>query len=117
MTRQEQFVAKTRQLIEEAKALRPEARKMITELLNEARNKIVTQLVGLNPNSFTSAQLQALKLSIDNTMQNFGTQAAAGINTLQADAGQVGIAMVDKPVEAACCWLVKIAPEVPEAPI
>jgi hypothetical protein len=101
MTRQEQFVAKTKQLIAEAKALRPEARRLIVELLNEARNRIVTQLVGLDPNSFTAAQLQALKLSIDNTMQTFGTQAAAAINQLQTKAGQIGVAMVDKPVEAA----------------
>lgn len=99
--RQEQFAAKVNELIALSRKLPPQAQRAIVEMLQEARKKIVAEIAGLNPNSFTAAQREALKASIDRALKQFGVEATQKINSLQEDAAKAGTVLVDGAVKSA----------------
>jgi uncharacterized protein with gpF-like domain len=100
MTNQQAFAQKVRQLIAQSKALTPAARKNILELLDEARKRIIAQLAGLNPSSFNAAQLNVLKHSIDQAMDQFAREAAIDVSTFQSQAASLGAQTASAPLAA-----------------
>ena len=70
-----QFSAKVAELIAQSKNLSLKARQDVLDLLNEARKKIIGELAGMDPQSYSAAQLSVLKQSIDRAMDQFRVQA------------------------------------------
>lgn len=101
MTPAQEFAAKLAELMNQAKALPELARRQVIDLLEEARKRIVGEIASLDPARFTSAQLQALKQSIDRTLDDFRQKATAGVDSLEAQAMQIGTRTVDSPIAAA----------------
>jgi uncharacterized protein with gpF-like domain len=98
MSAQFQFAAKVADLIAQSKNLSLYARKQVLELLDEARKKILVDLAGINPQSFTAAQLNVLKSSIDRAMDQFRAQATSTIEALEAKAFTLGGQTVAQPL-------------------
>ncbi|HWQ96719.1 MAG TPA: hypothetical protein VN577_20025 [Terriglobales bacterium] len=101
MTTQQQFAAKVNELIAQSHQLAPDARKKVLEMLDQARKRILGELVSLNPNSFSAAQLRALKLSIDQEFELFRQQSTAFMTSMQTDASRLGTATIGAPLSAA----------------
>ena len=95
------FNAKVRELMKQARALPPAARRVVLELLDEARKRILADLAGVNPSSFQAAQLRQLKASIDAAFAQFRGQATAAINQLQSRGFDLGVGMVEQPLASA----------------
>ncbi|HWR37018.1 MAG TPA: hypothetical protein VN622_14240 [Clostridia bacterium] len=100
MTTQQRFAERVRDLIKQSRALTPQARKNVMELLDEARKRITSELVGMDPSRFSSAQLRAVKVSIDQAFSDFANVAVQDIGNMQATAAKLGAATVNKPMEA-----------------
>jgi hypothetical protein len=101
MTPQQQFAQKVRELIAQSKSLPKEARKKVIDLLNESRKRILVQLMDANPQSFTAAQLNALKVSVDQALQDFANQATSYVKQQQEQAAKIGSGMVTQPLVSA----------------
>jgi uncharacterized protein with gpF-like domain len=101
MSAQSQFAAKVKDLIAQSKNLSLHARKQVLELLDEARKKIVTDLRSINPQSFTAAQLNVLKSSIDRAMDQFRAQAISTVDTLETAGFNLGAKTVAQPLVSA----------------
>jgi hypothetical protein len=98
MSAQTQFAAKVADLIAQSKNLSLYARKLVLELLDEARKKIINDLAGIDPKSFTAAQLNVLKSSIDRAMDQFRAQATSAIDALESKAFALGAQTVAQPL-------------------
>lgn len=98
MSAQSQFASKVADLIAQSKNLSLYARKQVLELLDEARKKILADLAGIDPKSFTAAQLNVLKSSIDRAMDQFRAQAAATVEALESKAFTLGGQTVAQPL-------------------
>jgi len=101
MSAQTQFAAKVKDLIAQSKNLSLHARKQVLELLDEARKKIIGDLRGINPESFSAAQLNTLKQSIERAMTQFGAQATSTIDALETTGYNLGARTVAQPLVAA----------------
>lgn len=101
MTAQEKFGAKVEELIRQARALGPEVRKKVIELLQEARKRIIAEVAQVDPASFQAAQLVTLRREIDTTLDRFRAELSQVVTSTQADAFQVGVDTVDQPLAAA----------------
>jgi uncharacterized protein with gpF-like domain len=101
MSAQLQFAAKVKELITQSKNLSLHARKQVLELLDEARKKIIGDLRGINQESFSAAQLNVLKQSIDRAMTQFGAQATSTIDTLETAGYNLGAKTVAQPLVSA----------------
>lgn len=101
MTQQEQFAAKVQQLIAQSRALPPEAKAVVAELLNEARKRIIAEIADLDPSSFLYAQRTALKNSIDRSMEQFRAQATQQVEQLEEKSFQQTLGTASSPLAAA----------------
>lgn len=99
MSVQSEFSAKVKELIAQSRQLTPEARKHVLELLNEARKRIVADLMGLNPQSYSAAQLRAIKLSIDQVFDQFRQDVTSYVTKAETKSAQNGLDLVNKPLE------------------
>ena len=98
MTTQQQFAAKVQQLIAQSKNLSLDARKKILEILDATRKEIIVRLAGLNPESFTAAQLNVLKNQISSLMDQFGRTATTAIDGFEEKSLTLGSQMVSQPL-------------------
>jgi uncharacterized protein with gpF-like domain len=98
---QTQFAAKVASLINDARAMTPEIRAKVMELLNEARTRVIAELAQSDPASYTAAQLKTLSRQIDAAMQRFGTQLTSYVDAQQNSAFQIGTDTVLDPLRAA----------------
>jgi len=96
-----EFAAKVAELIRQARAFRPEVRKRVIELLEEARRKIVAEVAGQDAASFTSVQMQAMRAEIDRALEEFRRQLTTSVNASQAEAFRLGELIVGQPLQAA----------------
>jgi len=101
MSLQQQFADKVDALIAQSAKLGPDATKKVLELLNEARVKILGELTQLNPQSFSAAQLNVLKKSIERAMTQFSTQAGSAVIGLEAKAFELGQKTITSPLDSA----------------
>jgi hypothetical protein len=100
LSAQSDFSAKVNALIAQSRLLPEEARNKVLELLNEARIRVVADLSGMNPESFSAAQLRSLKASIDVAFDDFRRQATGYVQAAQAKSANLGLDMVNQPIEA-----------------
>ena len=96
--RQQQFATKVQELIAASRQLTPQARKQVLEMLDAARRQIVAQLVSLNTDTFQAAQLRTLKVSIDQSMDQFARDAANAVAPMQYQAAQMGSTLAGGPL-------------------
>jgi hypothetical protein len=101
MGAKEQFGAKVRELMREARLLSPAVRKSVIELLEEARKKIVGEISSLDPKSFQGAQARALALEIDRALEQFREKLTQQVKSDESRAYQLGQAQIDQPLAAA----------------
>jgi hypothetical protein len=94
------FARKVAELIRQARALEPRVQREVIALLEEARKRIVGELAGLDPASFTAAQRAELKRSIDRALADFSRQAGSRVTALQEQSFRLGQQMVDGPAGA-----------------
>ena len=87
-------------LIAQSRLLPEEARNKVLDLLNEARIRVVADLSGMNPERFSAAQLRSLKASIDVAFDDFRRQADGYVQAAQAKSANLGLDMVNQPIEA-----------------
>ncbi|HWQ02939.1 MAG TPA: phage minor head protein [Candidatus Nitrosotenuis sp.] len=100
-SRKQEFDRKVRELIAQAKNLRGPARRQVLEMLDAARKRIAGQLAGLDQSTFSAAQLQQLKRSIDEAFEFFRRDATAAIQQRQDAAFRLGSVTVDSALDAA----------------
>jgi uncharacterized protein with gpF-like domain len=100
MSAQTQFAAKVSELIKQSRALSLQARKQVLELLDEARKKIIGDLAGINPESYSAAQLNVLKSSIDQAMNQFSNAATSTVDAFESRAFIMGTQTVAQPLAA-----------------
>jgi hypothetical protein len=100
MSAQTQFAAKVADLIAQSKNLSLAARKQVLELLDEARKKIIGDLAGIDPESYTAAQLNVLKSSINSAMETFRTRATATIDFFESKGFTIGAQTIAQPLAA-----------------
>lgn len=100
MTKQQQFAAKTRELIRAAQNLSPQARRQVIELLEAARKEIVAEIASLDPNTYSALQRRALRNSIDNALEHFRSGATSAIQRNQEIAFRLGQQQIDAPLAA-----------------
>lgn len=100
MSVQSDFSAKVQGLIAQSRELAPEAKKKILDLLNEARTRILDQLAGMDPESYSAAQLRSLKLSIDQIFDTFRQQVTDYVQKAEVSSGSAGLKLVNEPIEA-----------------
>jgi hypothetical protein len=101
MTAQEKFAAKVSELVTRAKSFAPQTKNAVEELLRQAQKQIAGQLAQIDPTKFQFAQLSQLKISIDQALNQFATQAVLDVGAAQHASALVGSAIVDAPLEAA----------------
>lgn len=101
MSLQQQFADKVDALIAQSAKLGPDATKKVLELLNEARVKILGELTQLNPGSFSAAQLNVLKKSIERAMAQFSAQAGSAVMGLESKAFDLGQQTITTPLDSA----------------
>lgn len=101
MSAQSQFAAKVKELIAQSKNLSLDARRKVMEMLDAARKQIIADLAGINPGSFTAAQLTALRQSIDRAMEQFRAQATSAISSYEAKNFTLGAQTVAQPLVSA----------------
>ena len=101
MSRQSEFVEKVSDLVDHAKDLAPVARKRVLEMLDAARSEILGRLASVDTDSYSHAQLTALKSSIERAMQTFAGDASRFLNDLEAKSAQLGTHDVAQPLVAA----------------
>lgn len=101
MSAKQQFTEKVRELIREARALSPAVRRNVMELLDEARKRIVGEIVSINPQSYQASQLRTLAKAIDRAMDDFRQELTKVVNADQAKAFDLGEAQVAEPLAAA----------------
>jgi hypothetical protein len=100
MSAQQDFASKVRELIRAARAFGPDVRKRVIELLEEARKRVIAEVADLDPASFTSVQLQAMRAEIDRALETFRMELTRSVNASQADAFASGEAIVGQPLAA-----------------
>src|SRR5258708_2794158 len=100
MSTQSQFAAKVKELIAQSKNLSLSARKNVLELLDEARKKILGELADINPQSYSAAQLNVLKHSIDNAMETFRAKATSAIDGYESQGFSLGVKTAAEPLMA-----------------
>lgn len=98
MSTQTQFAAKVADLIAQSKNLSLDARKKILELLDETRKRILGELAGMDPASFSAAQLNVIKHQIDVLMKQFSGQATAALDAYESKSFQLGAQTVSAPL-------------------
>lgn len=89
------------ELIRQARALGPEVRKRVIELLEEARKRILGEVANVDPASFQSAQLVTLRREIDAALERFRVELSQTVTATQANAWQIGVGTVEQPLTAA----------------
>jgi len=93
------FEEKIRDLLRQSRALEPEARKRILELLAQTRRRVIAQLASLRPDqTYLRANLRQLKQEIEIAFEEFGGRAALVMRQLQQRGAQLGTATVDIPL-------------------
>lgn len=100
-SREQEFAAKIRELTRQARQLAPAVRREIIQLLEEARKRIVAELAGLDPESFSAAQRAQLKASIERALDQFRREATLQVNAMQGESFRLGQQTVDAPAQAA----------------
>jgi len=95
---QQQFAAKVQNLIQQSRALTPATRKAVTELLDEARKRIIGELASADPSRFQAAQLTQLKQSIERAMDTFRRGATREVNLLQLQSARIGSRLATEPL-------------------
>jgi uncharacterized protein with gpF-like domain len=98
MTRQQQFASKVRELIAQSHALPQAASRNVMELLDETRKRIAGELAGVDPQSYTAAQLKLLKQSIDQAFEQFRVRAIALSHVSVDRAAQLGTDVASAPL-------------------
>lgn len=101
MTSSQQFAQKVRELIAASRSLTPATRKSIVDLLDEARKRIASQLIGMNPDSYSAAQLRILKQSVDQAMEDFANGAVRSVLSLEQQAARLGAQTALGPLASA----------------
>lgn len=101
MSDQAKFAAKVDDLIRQSRALAPEVRKRVMELLAETRKRVIGEVASLDPASFQHAQAVALRNSIDRAMDQFREQLTQTVTSAQQTAFKIGEGMVGDPLQAA----------------
>lgn len=100
MSLQSDFSAKVNALIAQSRQLPEQARTKVLELLNEARIRIMADLAGMDPGSFSAAQLRSLKLSIDVAFDDFRRGMTDYVQAAETKSSNLGLDMVNQPIEA-----------------
>jgi uncharacterized protein with gpF-like domain len=101
MSAQSQFGAKVAELIRQARAFGPDVRSKVTELLEEARKRIVGEISNIDPQSFQAAQMRTLSREIDKALEQFRTEFSQYVTTAESDAFRLGEVGMDQPFDAA----------------
>lgn len=100
MTPQQRFAAKTRQLMQESRALTPAAKKKILELLEHARRQIAADLQAVQPGSFREAHLRTLEQDVKRAFEEFRVKGAAAVQQMQEASFRLGSEMVTGPLNS-----------------
>ncbi len=90
-------------------ALLKSTRDEIVRMLNEALARVKTTLAG-QPTDYQNWQLPQLQREIEQALGEFGRGAAATLSTRAGDAWQLGIDLVEKPLEAGGVRIIGAAP-------
>ncbi len=101
MSAETQFGAKVAELIKQARAFGPDVRSKVTELLEEARKRIVGEISNIDPQSFQAAQMRTLSKEIDRALQQFNTEFSQYVTSAESDAFHLGEVGMDQPFDAA----------------
>lgn len=101
MDRKFTFAKTTRQMLDEAKKLSPEATRQLLARLAEARDEIVACIASVPAGGYKAAQLLRARAEMERVMAEFARDAGLDLNQGQAKAYEVAAEAADRAMRAA----------------